>query len=81
MTSQATDNSHLASLQANIQDLRTQLANHPLYNKINSQEKLQRFMEHHVYAVWDFMSLLKYLQHHLTCTQSPWIPVGTAELR
>ncbi|MFN5546824.1 MAG: DUF3050 domain-containing protein, partial [Bacteroidota bacterium] len=56
MTSQATDNSHLASLQANIQDLRTQLANHPLYNKINSQEKLQRFMEHHVYAVWDFMS-------------------------
>jgi hypothetical protein len=81
MSTQAATNSHLAQLQANIQDLRTQLANHPLYSKINSQEKLQRFMEHHVYAVWDFMSLLKYLQHNLTCTQSPWVPKSTAELR
>jgi hypothetical protein len=81
MTSQASDNSHLAAFQANIKELSTQLANDQLFRKINSQEKLQRFMEHHVYAVWDFMSLLKYLQHHLTCTQSPWIPVGTAELR
>ena len=81
MSTQAATNAHLAQLQANIQDLRTQLANHPLYSKINSQQKLQRFMEHHVYAVWDFMSLLKYLQHHLTCTQSPWVPKSTAELR
>ncbi len=81
MTSIAAANGHLASLQSNILDLRTQLANHPLYGKINSQEKLQLFMEHHVYAVWDFMSLLKYLQHHLTCTQSPWVPKGSAELR
>ena len=81
MSSQAATNTHLANLQANIQDLRTQLANHPLYSKINSQQKLQLFMEHHVYAVWDFMSLLKYLQHHLTCTQAPWVPKSTAELR
>jgi len=81
MSSQAATNPHLANLQANIQDLRTQLANHPLYSKINSQQKLQLFMEHHVYAVWDFMSLLKYLQHHLTCTQAPWVPKSTAELR
>lgn len=81
MNAQASANSHLISLQANIQDLRSQLAKHPLYSKINSQEKLQLFMEHHVYAVWDFMSLLKYLQHHLTCTQAPWVPKGSAELR
>ncbi|MFM6952656.1 MAG: DUF3050 domain-containing protein [Bacteroidota bacterium] len=81
MSTQAATNPHLASLQADIQSLRTQLADHPLYGKINSQQKLQLFMEHHVYAVWDFMSLLKYLQHHLTCTQAPWVPKSTAELR
>ncbi len=81
MSTQAATNPHLASLQADIQSLRTQLANHPLYGKINSQQKLQLFMEHHVYAVWDFMSLLKYLQHHLTCIQAPWVPKSTAELR
>lgn len=81
MSTQAATNPHLASLQADIQSLRTQLANHPLYGKINSQQKLQLFMEHHVYAVWDFMSLLKYLQQHLTCTQAPWVPKSTAELR
>ncbi|MFM8995775.1 MAG: DUF3050 domain-containing protein, partial [Bacteroidota bacterium] len=81
ISTQAATNPHLASLQADIQSLRTQLANHPLYGKINSQQKLQLFMEHHVYAVWDFMSLLKYLQHHLTCTQAPWVPKSTAELR
>ena len=55
---------------------RSVLVNHSLYNKINSIEAIQRFMETHVFAVWDFMSLLKRLQLELTCTSTPWVPVG-----
>lgn len=53
---------------------RTALINHPIYNDINTLEELQIFMESHVYAVWDFMSLLKSLQHRLTGSSIPWLP-------
>jgi hypothetical protein len=59
-----------------LDEYRSVLVNHPLYNKINSVDAIQRFMETHVFAVWDFMSLLKRLQLELTCTSIPWIPVG-----
>jgi hypothetical protein len=58
-----------------------QLLNHPLYNKITRPEHLKCFMEHHVFAVWDFMSLLKSLQENLTKTTTPWVPVGNPEIR
>ena len=61
--------------------LQEQLLNHSLYKKIKTPEDLLVFMEHHVYAVWDFMSLLKALQNGLTCTNTPWKPVGNAETR
>ncbi|MFV3015812.1 DUF3050 domain-containing protein, partial [Pseudomonas sp. KHB2.9] len=51
-----------------------QLCSHPLFEEITSLGKLQIFMENHVFAVWDFMSLTKRLQRDLTCTQLPWLP-------
>lgn len=51
---------------------RNALLTHPLYNKIKTVPDLCAFMEGHVYAVWDFMSLLKALQQKLTCTTIPW---------
>jgi hypothetical protein len=68
-------------LKSEIQPLREQLIQHELYKHINSLEELTVFMDHHVFAVWDFMSLLKSLQQKLTCTVTPWMPTGNANTR
>ena len=57
-----------------IKPLRDKLLNHRLYSRISKIEDLQTFTENHIYAVWDFMSLLKALQINLTCTKTPWGP-------
>jgi hypothetical protein len=66
---------------ATIEPLRQQLLQHSLYQKIKNPEDLHHFLESHVYAVWDFMSLLKALQIQLTCTTTPWLPKGNPETR
>ena len=55
---------------------RAAVVEHPLYARIQTIADVRRFMEHHVFAVWDFMSLLKALQRELTCTTVPWVPRG-----
>jgi hypothetical protein len=47
---------------------------HPIYQRVKGATSARTFMEHHVFAVWDFMSLLKALQRRLTCVDVPWIP-------
>lgn len=61
-----------------IQPLRDELIHHPLYQNLQSLRAIKIFMEHHVFAVWDFMSLLKCMQRHLTRTTIPWIPASDA---
>ena len=50
------------------------LAQHSLYPYLKNPTHLQKFMEYHVFCVWDFMSLLKRLQLQITCVQIPWRP-------
>ena len=57
------------------------LENHPLYGELTSLERIQLFQQHHVFAVWDFMCLLKTLQQRLTCPTLPWLPVGDPQTR
>jgi len=74
-------NLQLEQLKQEIAPLRQQLVNHPVYSSIKSLDDLHIFMEHHVFAVWDFMSLLKSLQIKLTCVTLPWVPRGNAAIR
>lgn len=64
-----------------IQPQKEILLRHSLYNKIKTVEDLHIFLENHVYAVWDFMSLLKALQQKLTCTTTPWFASKNPETR
>lgn len=68
-------------LRSEIETLRQEIIHHSVYGKIKTADDIKVFMQYHVYAVWDFMSLLKSLQNHLTCTTVPWFPTGSAETR
>ncbi len=65
----------------NIKRLRKELSSHPVYAAVSNMEDLTLFMQHHVYSVWDFMSLLKYLQNEFAPTGSPWLPHGDPQVR
>ena len=64
-----------------IEPLRQEIIHHKVYSAIKDIEDLKIFMQYHIFAVWDFMSLLKALQNNLTCTSIPWFPKGSADTR
>jgi hypothetical protein len=64
-----------------IEGERKVLVGHPVYSDIKSIDDLYIFMQHHVFAVWDFMSLLKSLQRMLSCVEVPWVPKGDPNIR
>lgn len=72
---------NLAYLRQQIEPVRNNIIQHPLYNRLETLEHLQLFTRNHVFAVWDFMSLLKSLQYQLTCVTTPWRPTGNAATR
>ena len=62
-------------------DSRERLVQHPIYKLVNSPQRMKAFMEAHIWAVWDFQSLLKAVQQHLSCVTIPWTPTSDAEAR
>jgi hypothetical protein len=64
----------LSKLTSHLKPLYQALTSHPIYQIFHNIKDLHIFMEAHVFAVWDFMSLVKALQNKLTCTRIPWMP-------
>jgi hypothetical protein len=64
-----------------IESLRVKLEAHPIYAAVTTLDDLRVFMQHHVYSVWDFMSLIKYLQNEIAPARWPWTPGGDASVQ
>ncbi len=64
-----------------VKQLRKELAMHPVYAAVRDMDDLTIFMQHHIYSVWDFMSLVKYLQNQIAPAITPWLPLGDTQVQ
>lgn len=70
----------LEKLLQEIAPLQEKLQNHPIYEEVKDLRDLEVFMKYHVYFVWDFMSLVKFLQHNFAPSTYPWKPVSNSQI-
>jgi hypothetical protein len=77
---QLLESQRFEQLQNTLGPLRSALLNHPIYAEVNSLSRLREFRQMHVFAVWDFMSLVKRLERELTSNSLPWTPPHSARL-
>ncbi len=73
--------SEIERLMDAVESARLGLLRHPIYEALRTPADILVFLEHHVFCVWDFQSLLKALQARLTCTTVPWLPSTDREAR
>jgi Protein of unknown function (DUF3050) len=71
---------HFLQFRKRIAPLRQALLHHPVYDEVHSIDRLRDFMQIHVFAVWDFMSLVKRLQAEVTFQSLPWMPPASAQI-
>ncbi len=65
---------NITRIEERLDPIRKVLLTHRVYGEMDRLEALRTFMEYHIFAVWDFMSLLKELQQRLCCVDVPWLP-------
>jgi len=65
---------HAEQVERALAPFRASLLDHPIYANVDSVPRLRAFMADHVFAVWDFMALVKRLQRELTCVDVVWLP-------
>lgn len=61
------------TIEQNLKQKTTAVEAHPVFEELESIHHIRMFLEFHVYAVWDFMTLLEAFQNPEGRTQ-PWMP-------
>ena len=75
------NNMRIEKMRVALTPTRSNVTKHEVYRRLQTLADVNAFMEHHVFAVWDFMSLLTSLQRQLTCVTLPWVPTGPTTSR
>lgn len=72
---------HLDAMRSELEPLTTGVQRHELYSAVEDRTDLVTFMETHVFAVWDFMNLVKGIQQRFASSDLPWTPRGDSTIR